>query len=173
MQSSIATLAASTARMPKPMAKPIQKKKKKKDAPKPREEPADDDQPEYPAPPCKFRANRTRMTLTIRITLHHIGASQINLRTSKKKIELDTLAARRKFKMSRVYPRGIECDDSATTATMEHNALVVEMPITKLPPVGAAAAAAAEPKKPKKRTLKAPVVGSDDDDDDDDDDEDS
>ena len=59
--------------------------------------------PEYPAPPCRFRANRGRMTLNIRVTLHHIGAEQINLKTSKTKIELDTLASRRKFKLSGVH----------------------------------------------------------------------
>ena len=77
---------------------------------------AADDEPEYPAPPCKFRANRSRMTLTISIALHHVGPEQINLRTSKTGIELDTLKARRKFKMNRVYPRGIECGACANTS---------------------------------------------------------
>ena len=70
---------------------------------------ADDDGPEFPAPQCKFRCNRSRMILSIRIALHHIGPPQINLRTSVNKIELDTLKARRKFKLCRTYPRGIEC----------------------------------------------------------------
>ena len=110
------------------------------------------------APPCKFRVNRSRMTLTIRVQLHHIAPAQINLRTTPTAIELDTLKARRKFKLNRVYPRGIECEDASTTAKMEKNALVVEMPITKLPPPGPVAAAApaaeppaAAPKKQKKQ----------------------
>jgi hypothetical protein len=46
---------------------------------------------EIPAPPCRFRCNRSRMLLTIRVTLHHISGPQINLKTSRKKIELDTM----------------------------------------------------------------------------------
>ena len=86
-----------------------------------------------PAPPCRFRCNRSRMVLTIQITLHHAGADHINLETSKNAIKLDTLKSRRKFKMNRAYPRGIECDDSKTTAKLEGGSLLVEMPITKLP----------------------------------------
>ena len=93
------------------------------------------EQPKYPAPPVKFRCARSRMLLTIRITLHHIGPKQINLNTTPTAIELDTLQAHRKFMLRRGYPRGIECDDSRTVARMEKGALVVEMPITKLPAV--------------------------------------
>ena len=89
-----------------------------------------------PAPPTKFRCNRARMVLSIRVTLHHIAAAQINLATTPTTIKLDTLKARRKFKLHRVYPRGMECDDTQTTAKMEGDCLVVEMPITKLPPIG-------------------------------------
>jgi hypothetical protein len=92
---------------------------------------SDDEGP--PAPPCRFRCNRSRMVLTIQITLHHVGADHINLETSKNTIKLDTLKSRRKFKMCRAYPRGIECDDSKTTAKLEGGLLNVEMPITKLP----------------------------------------
>ena len=99
---------------------------------------SEDDGP--PAPPCRFRCNRSRMTLTVNVTLHHVGAPHINLETSRKSIKLDTLKARRKFQMNRVYPRGIECDDTKTTARLEGGSLIVEMPITKLPTVTAAAA---------------------------------
>ena len=37
----------------------------------------DEDDPEYPAPPTKFRCNRGRMLLTIRVALHHVGACQL------------------------------------------------------------------------------------------------
>ena len=74
-----------------------------------------DDVDTVPAPPCKFRCNRARMTLVIRVTLHHIGSSQINLRTTPTAIELDTLKARRKFKLNRSYPRGIECGARANS----------------------------------------------------------
>ena len=86
---------------------------------------ADDEAaPSYPAPPCKFRCNRSRGVLVIRVTLHHVGAAQINLRTSKTAIELDTLASRRKFVMHRVYPRGIECGarDATTCRTLHAHA---------------------------------------------------
>ena len=71
-----------------------------------------DADPGVQAPPCKFRCNRSRMVLTIRVTLHHVGPSHINLHTHKNRIDLDTLKSRRKFKLSRGYPRGMECDDS-------------------------------------------------------------
>lgn len=45
------------------------------------------------------------------------------------------MRAHRKFVLSREYPRGIECDDTKTTARLEHGHLIVEMPITKLPTV--------------------------------------
>jgi ribosomal protein L12E/L44/L45/RPP1/RPP2 len=123
------------------------------------------EEPEYPAPPCRFKCNRSRMILTIQVQLPHVGPNQISLCTSKKKIELDTLQSRRKFKMSREYPRGIECEDAKTTARMEGGTLIIEMPITKLPAPGAAAAAAAAAasssqqsgaasKKKKKRSLE-------------------
>ena len=67
------------------------------------------DEEDVPAPPCRFRCNRARMTLTIRVTLHHVAPAQINLRTSRTAIELDTLKSRRKFMLKRTYPRGIEC----------------------------------------------------------------
>ena len=114
---------------------------------------------EVQAPPARFRCNKARMTLTVRITLHHVGAAHINLKTSRTRIQLDTLASRRKFKLDKPYPRGIECDDKQSTAKLEGSTLVVEMPITKLPDVdltpvptraekaAAAAAAAAKPKK--------------------------
>jgi hypothetical protein len=128
------------------------------------------------------------MLLIVRITLHHIGAKQINLTTHKTKIQLDTLQARRKFVLDRKYPRGIECDDSQTTARLEKGALVVEMPITKLPSVTelqqaaeaekqatakaeAAAAAAVEGGKAKgKKKKKREEVQDDDDDEQDGDD---
>jgi hypothetical protein len=56
--------------------------------------------------------------------------------------------SRRKFRLNRPYPRNMECDDSKTTARLEHGALIVEMPILKLPsvpPAGKAAAAADPP----------------------------
>jgi len=101
-----------------------------------------------PAPPTKFRCNRARMMLSIRVTLHHIAAAQINLTTTPTTIKLDTLKARRKFKLHRVYPRGVECDDTQTTAKMEGEMLVVEMPITKLPPIGEIEPAPAIPVQP-------------------------
>jgi len=88
-----------------------------------------------PAPPTRFRCNRSRMLLNIKVTLHHVGAGQINLKTSRSKIELDTMQAHRKYRLNRAYPRGIECDDSKTTARLEHGMLIVEMPINKLPSV--------------------------------------
>ncbi|KAL1527990.1 hypothetical protein AB1Y20_009361 [Prymnesium parvum] len=119
-----------------------------------------------PQPPTRFRCNRSRMILNIKITLHHISANQINLKTSRSKIELDTAQAHRKFFLSREYPRGIECDDSKTTARLEHGCLVVEMPITKLPAVMPNAKGAkqeAEPKEVgtsgKKRKLPREVPG--------------
>lgn len=122
-----------------------------------------------PAPPTKFRCSRTRMMLTIRVTLHHVGAAQINLKTSRKKIELDTLRARRKFKLARMYPRGIECDDTQTSARLDGGALVVEMPITKLPAIGGdGSVAAASPPlvvapeggKKRKRALTEATSGA-------------
>ena len=101
-------------------------------------------EPEYPAPPCKFRCNRSRMIMTVSVALHHVGAAHVNLRTSKDKIELDTLQSRRKYKLSRAYPRGILCDDKKTTARMDGNSLIVEMPITKLPEVSSSAPAPAK-----------------------------
>ena len=118
---------------------------------------------EIPAPPCKFRCNRSRMMLTIRVTLHHVGADHINLKTSRKKIVLDTLKSRRKFKLSRAYPRGIECDDSQTSAKLERGALVVEMPITKLPsittdqqPAASASGGSSSTKAEKRKKSAAP-----------------
>ena len=94
------------------------------------------------------------MMLTIRVTLHHVAADHINLRTTPTMIELDTLKSRRKFQMARLYPRGIQCDDSRSTAKLEKGALVVEMPITKMPPIGADASPdpAPKPAKAEKRT---------------------
>uniref|UniRef100_A0A7S2GDZ3 SHSP domain-containing protein n=1 Tax=Haptolina brevifila TaxID=156173 RepID=A0A7S2GDZ3_9EUKA len=126
-----------------------------------------------PAPPTKFRCNRARMVLCIRVTLHHIAAAQINLTTTPTTIKLDTLQARRKFVMDRVYPRGVECDDTKTTAKMEGGVLVVEMPITKLPPIAPATVQAsqapvaaknrkgdvAEPAKKRKRDSAPPLDG--------------
>ena len=147
----------STAPMPKAAAtasKP-EKAPKPKKAPKPPVDSDDSDDSDdddankrHPQPPTRFRCNRARMLLTIRVALHHIGAKQINLKTTPTRIELDTLKARRKFQMSRLYPRGIECDDTRTTARLETGALVVQMPITKLPAAGAAPAASAPAPKP-------------------------
>jgi len=63
----------------------------------------------------------------------------------KNAIELDTLRARRKFKLHRVYPRGVECDDTRTTVKLEGGTLVVDMPITKLPAVVDSAVPAPKP----------------------------
>ena len=118
---------------------------------------------EIQAPQCNFRCNRSRMMLTIRVTLHHVGADHINLKTSRKKIVLDTLKSRRKFKLSRAYPRGIECDDSQTSAKLERGALVVEMPITKLPsittdqqPAASASGGSSSTKAEKRKKSAAP-----------------
>ena len=89
-----------------------------------------------PAPPCKFRCNRRRMVLVVQVTLHHVGAGHINLKTSRNRIELDTLRDRRKFKLDRPYPNGIEVDDRQTTARLDRGCLIVEMPILKLPTAG-------------------------------------
>jgi len=126
-----------------------------------------------PAPPTKFRCNRARMMLSIRVTLHHIAAAQINLTTTPTTIKLDTLKARRKFKLHRVYPRGVECDDTQTTAKMEGEMLVVEMPITKLPPIGEiepapaipvqpAAKGARDAEQPAKKRKRGSDAGADD-----------
>ena len=53
----------------------------------PKDDDNDDDDDDVPAPPTRFRCNRARMLLTIRVTLHHIAAAQINLRTTKTRIE--------------------------------------------------------------------------------------
>ena len=71
------------------------------------------------------------MTLTIKVQLHHVDPSQIDCNTSKTKIELST-RGRRKYRLSRPYPNGIECDDESTQATLKGNTLILELPITKL-----------------------------------------
>ena len=84
-----------------------------------------------PAPPMRFRCSRKRMLMSIRVTLHHVPPAHVDLTTTKTHISVDTSRSRRKFKVSRPYPRGIECDDAQTTARMETNGmLVVEMPIS-------------------------------------------
>jgi len=83
-------------------------------------------------PPATFRCNRKRMVLVIRVALHHVGLSQIELHTSRTRIDLKT-TGRRKFALCRNYPNGMECDDEATSAKMDGNMLRIEMPILKLP----------------------------------------
>lgn len=112
-------------------------------------------EPEVPAPPTTFRCNRKRMVMIVRVTLHHVSPAQIHLETTPTGINLST-SGRRRYQMSRAYPRGIECDDTQTTANMEGNVLVIEMPITNLPPVEPHGYTPAQPaadtqKPPKKR----------------------
>ena len=132
-----------------------------------------------PAPPMRFRCSRKRMLMSIRVTLHHVPPAHVDLTTTKTHISVDTSRSRRKFKVSRPYPRGIECDDAQTTARMETNGmLVVEMPILSLPtiephqaerPLGwkrkaaeEAAAAKAAPKAKKKAKKAAAPPPADD-----------
>ena len=86
-------------------------------------------------PPCQMRCNRKRMTLTIRVAVHHVNVSQLDLHTSKTTVKLSTKGARRPLKLVRKYPNGMTCDDSQTTAKVEGNILVVEMPIIHLPQI--------------------------------------
>ena len=73
------------------------------------------------------------MVMIVRVTLHHVSPTQISLSTTATEISLST-TGRRKYVLRRQFPRGIECDDSQTTARMEGNGtLVVELPITHLP----------------------------------------
>ena len=85
-------------------------------------------------PPATFRCNRKRMVMIVRVTMHHVNPSQVSLTTTPKAISLST-TGRRRFVLRRDFPRGIECDDSQTSARMEGNTLVVELPITNLPSV--------------------------------------
>ena len=82
-------------------------------------------------PPATFRCNRKRMVLTIKVHLHHVAPSQIECSTSKTRIDLTT-SCRRKFRLSRPYPNGMECDDDASVAKLEGHTLILELPITKL-----------------------------------------
>lgn len=117
-------------------------------------------EPEVPAPPTTFRCNRKRMVMIVRVTLHHVSPAQIKLETTPTAINLST-SGRRRYRLSREYPRGILCDDAQTTANMEGNVLVIEMPITKLPPVEPHGRSPAQPaaetqKPPRKRKAEEP-----------------
>lgn len=93
------------------------------------------------------------MVMIVRVTLHHVSPTQISLSTTATEISLST-TGRRKYVLRRQFPRGIECDDSQTTARMEGNGtLVVELPITHLPDVtpGASAEPAPTTKRPASR----------------------
>ena len=119
---------------------------------------------DVPAPPTTFRCNRKRMVMIVRVTLHHVSPAQINLETTPKGINLST-SGRRRYSMSREYPRGIVCDDTQTTANMEGNVLVIEMPITKLPAVEPHGRTPAQPaadtqKQPRKRKAEEPRSSS-------------
>lgn len=98
-------------------------------------------------PPATFRCNRKRMVMIVRVTMHHVNPSQVSLTTTAKAIDLTT-TGRRRFVLRRDFPRGIECDDTQTSAKMEGNTLVVELPITNLPSVLPHASGAPKRKEP-------------------------
>ena len=85
-------------------------------------------------PPATFRCNRKRMVMIVRVTMHHVNPSQVSLTTTAKAIDLTT-SGRRRLVLRRDFPRGIECDDTQTSARMEGNTLVVELPIIHLLPI--------------------------------------
>jgi len=99
-------------------------------------------------PPATFRCNRKRMVMIVRVTMHHVNPSQVSLTTTAKAIDLTT-TGRRRFVLRRDFPRGIECDDTQTSAKMEGNTLVVELPITNLPSVLPHASGAPKRKEPQ------------------------
>ena len=72
--------------------------------------------------------------MIVRVTMHHVNPSQVSLTTTAKAIDLTT-SGRRRLVLRRDFPRGIECDATQTSARMEGNTLVVELPITHLPSV--------------------------------------
>uniref|UniRef100_A0A7S0QB65 SHSP domain-containing protein n=1 Tax=Coccolithus braarudii TaxID=221442 RepID=A0A7S0QB65_9EUKA len=106
--------------------------------------------------PAKFRCHRKRMILMIRVALHHVHPNQIQLKTTRTAIDLQT-SGRRRYRLCREYPRGIECDDSRTTAEMDGHTLVIEMPILKLTPIGGASTPEPEPAAPE---VASPAVGT-------------
>ena len=113
------------------------------------------------APPATFRCNPKKRILTIRVALHHVHPSQVDLHTSATRIKLST-RGRRQLSLVRGYPNGMTCDDAQTKARMDGHTLVVELPIVELPQIGgtprgtaprdppAAAAAPAESKTVKR-----------------------
>ena len=105
-------------------------------------------------PPATFRCNRKRMVMIVRVTMHHVNPSQVSLTTTAKAIDLTT-SGRRRLVLRRDFPRGIECDDTQTSARMEGNTLVVELPITHLPSVLPHASGEPAPKEPPPAAEKA------------------
>ena len=105
-------------------------------------------------PPATFRCNRKRMVMIVRVTMHHANPSQVSLTTTAKAIDLTT-SGRRRLVLRRDFPRGIECDATQTSARMEGNTLVVELPITHLPSVLPHASGEPAPKEPPPAAEKA------------------
>ena len=86
------------------------------------------------APPATFRCNPKKRILTIRVALHHVHPSQVDLHTSATRIKLST-RGRRQLSLVRGYPNGMTCDDAQTEARMDGHTLVVELPIVVPPAV--------------------------------------